>query len=169
VNVSPEALEDLSERLVGEEEGPSNPHVYPDSRGFWTISRGCLVDKRVPDCEGLCAEARAVQDAYDLGKAAALAATLPGFDHLSPIRIAVATSMCYQLGALKDWDDFRTALVAGDYNECATQMLLDDPGTPKQRPSAWHKETPRRCERAAYMMKSGQWLAHGDPIPSTEV
>jgi GH24 family phage-related lysozyme (muramidase) len=157
---------DLSAKLVEEEEGESSPLVYFDSRGLATIARGCLVDPKAPHAAGLCDLARAAQDAHSLNSAKVLAAQLPGYFQCSDVRKAVLTSMCYQLGNLSGWPDFRTALSTGDYDECATQMLWDDFGTPTQRPSAWHNETPRRCERAAWMMKKNVWLNHGDPIPS---
>jgi GH24 family phage-related lysozyme (muramidase) len=152
----------LEQQLVDEEEGPQIPHVYKDSRGFWTISRGCLVDPAVPGA-GLCQEAMDAQDAHSLAIAQARAALLAGFAACSDVRQAVLVSMCYQLGGLVGWPDFKAALAAGDYAEVSQQMLFANVAAGK--PSAWLTETPMRCRRAAYMMRSNTWLAHGAPIP----
>jgi GH24 family phage-related lysozyme (muramidase) len=156
-------VSDLSGRLIDEEEGPSSPLAYHDNLGFITIARGCLIDPRSRGADGLCPAALAAQDAYTLAKAQKLAASLPGFSACNDAQQAVVVSMCFQLGDLHDWPDFRAALEAGDYAECSQQMLFAKP--PALLPSSWHKETPQRCERAAYMMRSGIWLNHGDPIP----
>jgi GH24 family phage-related lysozyme (muramidase) len=152
----------LEQQLVDEEEGPQIPHVYKDSRGFWTISRGCLVDPAVPGA-GLCQAAMDAQDAHSLAKAQALAAAIPGFAACSDVRQAVIVSMCYQLGDLAAWHDFRAALAAGDYAEVSQQMLFANVAAGK--PSDWLIQTPTRCRRAAYMMRSNTWLAHGAAIP----
>lgn len=156
-------MSDLAEQLIDEEEGASNPLAYMDSRGFLTIARGCLIDKKVPGAEGLCPAARAAQDAYTLGKARSLAAAIVGFDKLNEVRQAVLVSMCFQLGNLHGWPDFRTAILTQDYSEAARQMLFAHP--PAATPSSWSLETPTRCDRAALMMRTGQWVAHGAPLP----
>lgn len=156
-------MTDLSAQLIGEEEGESAPLVYLDSRGYQTIARGCLVDRKVTGAEGLCPAARDAQDAYTLSKAKTLAALIPGFEFCSEIRQAVMVSMCFQLGDLHGWPDFRAAIEGEDYNEASQQMLFAAP--PATIPSDWYKETPTRCARAAYMMRTDTWLAHGVPIP----
>jgi len=155
----------LDARLVAEEEGPSSPTVYPDSRGYWTIARGCLVDRSIPGA-GLCPAALDAQDAYSLAKARNLAADLPGWLNCSDVRQAVLVSMCYQLGALADWPKFKGALALGDYGLAAAEMLYENP--PNTAWSDWRRQTQHRCERAAYMMQSDTWLDHGAPIPPME-
>lgn len=122
-------------------------HVYRDSRGLWTIARGCLVDRSIAS-EGLCQAAQDVQNAHSIAVAAALAAKIPGFEHCNEVRQAVLTSMCYQMGDLEHWPGFKAALATLDYTTAADQMLN----------SAWHGQTRKRCERAAEMMRSGNWL-----------
>jgi GH24 family phage-related lysozyme (muramidase) len=157
-------MSNLGLQLIIEEEGPQKPHAYRDSRGLWTIARGCLVDGSVV-CEGLCQAAMDAQDAHDLARAKAFAAYLPGFQRCSEVRQAVLESMCFQLGALQDWPHFRAALAMGDYNAAADNMIYDDVSS--KTPSNWVEQTPIRCKRAAWMMRNNVWLAHGEPLPGS--
>lgn len=156
-------MTDQALQLVSEEEGPSSAHVYPDSRGFWTIARGCLVDPRLIS-EGLCQAALDAQDAYSLDKAKGRAAALPGYENCSALRQAVLASMCYQLGDLSGWPHFRAALSAQDYSATADNMLYND--VTNHTRSDWDKQTSRRCEREAYMMRADTWLPHGLKVPA---
>lgn len=152
----------LSQQLLEEEEGPSSPHVYADSRGYWTIARGTLVDSRII-CEGLCQEALAAQDNYTLQQAAALASGLLGYTQCNAVRQAVCVSMCFQLGGLSGWPGFKAALSIGDYNTAADNMLYKV--VSEKTPSDWYLQTPTRCARAAYMMRTGAWLNYGVEPP----
>lgn len=135
---------DLAHRLVSEEEG-RRPHVYQDTEGYWTIGVGCLVDRRKGD--GLCDEAIDVQLEHDLQTARKRAGALAGFELCNEVRKAVLVSMCFQLGSLASWTNFRNALAAGDY-EAAAAHGLD---------SLWAKQTPARAQRQMQMMRSGVW------------
>lgn len=135
---------DLAHRLVSEEEGRI-AHVYQDSLGFWTIGVGCLVDQRKGGA--LCDEAIDAQLEHDMKAARERAAKLSGFDQCNEVRQAVIISMCFQLGSLASWTNFRNALAAGDYTAAADHGL----------DSLWAKQTPRRAQRQMQMLRTGEW------------
>lgn len=135
---------DLAHRLVAEEEGRI-AHVYQDSLGFWTIGVGALVDQRKGG--GLCDEAIDAQLEHDLQTARRRAAALSGFDQCNEVRQAVLISMCFQLGSLASWANFRNALAAGDYNAAADHGL----------DSLWARQTLARAERQMQMLRTGEW------------
>lgn len=138
---------DLAHKLVSEEEGRRR-HVYQDTEGYWTVGVGCLVDARKGG--GLCDEAIDVQLNHDLQTARKRAAALAGFELCNEVRKAVLVSMCFQLGSLASWTNFRKALSAGDY-DAAAEHGLD---------SLWARQTPKRAERQMQMMRSGAWVNH---------
>lgn len=138
------AVSDLAHQLVSQEEGRI-AHVYQDSLGYWTIGVGCLVDARKGG--GLCDEAIDAQLEHDLKGARDRAAALTGFDRCNEVRRAVLVSMCFQLGSLASWVNFRNALSAGDY-EAAANHGLD---------SLWAKQTPLRAQRQMQMLRTGEW------------
>lgn len=135
---------DLAHRLVSEEEGRI-PHVYQDSLGFWTIGVGCLVDSRKGGA--LCDEAIDAQLEHDMKSARERAARLPGFEKCNEVRQAALISMCFQLGSLSSWTNFRNALAAGDYNAAADHGL----------DSLWARQTPNRAQRQMQMLRTGEW------------
>lgn len=141
-------MSNLAEQILDEEEGRSRT-AYPDTRGYWTISRGCLVDSRVPGA-GLCDAAMAAQDAHDSAQARSLAAQFPHFAELNDVRQAVLISMCFQLGPKPlHWPDFNVALAARDYAAAAAAGLDSD----------WARDqTPKRAKREMQMLASGQWV-----------
>jgi GH24 family phage-related lysozyme (muramidase) len=140
-------MTDLATKLIGEEEGRER-FVYPDPRGFSTIGIGCLVDERVHGASGLCDEAIDAQFAHDSTRARADAMRLKGFDRCNEVRQAVLISMCFQLGSLRDWPNFRRAIEAGNYAEAAEHGLDSD----------WARtQTPKRAHRQMRMLASGEW------------
>lgn len=140
-------MTDLAEQLLTEEEG-RDPCAYPDTRGFLTISRGCLVDRRIPGA-GLCAAAMAAQDAHDSAIARGTAARFPHFNELNEVRQAVLISMAFQLGSDPlHWPNFMDALQARDYTKAAAAG----------RDSVWWRDqTHARAERAMTMLETGIW------------
>lgn len=141
-------MSDLAEALIAEEEG-REPCVYVDTEGYSSIAIGCLVDKRVKGA-GLCDAAIDAQFAHDSARARADAAALPGFSYANDVRQAVLISMCFQLGNLHDWPNFRKAVAIGDW-EAAVTAGMD---------SEWYKvQTPERAKRELQMLASGQWIA----------
>lgn len=135
---------DLAHRLVSEEEGRI-AHAYQDSLGYWTIGVGCLVDARKGGA--LCDEAIDAQLEHDLRSARERAGKLAGFDQCNEVRQAVLISMCFQLGSLSSWTNFRNALASGDYNAAADAGL----------DSLWARQTPARAQRQMQMMRTGEW------------
>lgn len=143
-------MTDLAEQILTEEEG-RDPCVYPDILGYWSISRGCLVDRRVPGA-GLCAAAMAAQDAHDSAVARTNASRFPHFTELNEVRQAVLISMAFQLGAKPlHWSNFMDALEARDYPKAAEHGRDSD---------WWRTQTHTRAERAMTMLASGQWVDH---------
>jgi GH24 family phage-related lysozyme (muramidase) len=138
----------LSEQLLDEEEGRSST-VYTDTRGFLTISRGCLVDPKVSGA-GLCGAAMAAQDAHDSAAARAIAEHFPHFTELNEVRQAVLISMAFQLGSKPlHWPDFMAALEKRDYVVAAAAGLDSD----------WARDqTPRRAKRQMTMLSSASWV-----------
>lgn len=141
-------MSDLSEALIGEEEGRVG-HVYPDTRGLLTIGIGCLVDPKVAGA-GLCDAAIDAQFAHDSVTARSQAAQFPFFDQLNEVRKAVLVSMCFQMGTKPlHWPHFMAALQAKDYMAAADAGLDSD----------WANQTRNRALRAMEMLSSGNWVA----------
>lgn len=140
-------MTDLSEVLIGEEEG-REAFAYPDTRGYLTIGIGCLVDKRVHGAVGLCDQAIEAQFAHDSTRARSDAMRLLGFERCNEVRQAVLVSMCFQLGSLHDWPNFRRAIELGDFATAAAHGRDSD---------WWRTQTRKRAERQLNMLASGQW------------
>ena len=139
-------MNDAAQRLIEEEEGRSGC-VYKDSRGYDTIGVGCLVDARVMGA-GLCDEAIDAQFAHDSAAARADAAMLPGYQRLNETQQAALISMCFQLGDLHDWPNFKAALAMGDMAAAYTAG----------KASLWYSQTPKRAERELTMLRTGVWV-----------
>lgn len=142
-------MTDLVEQLLDEEEG-STDYVIFDKRGYATIARGVCVDQRVPGAR-LPPEAVQAANKVRTDEARQRAADLPGFIRCNPIRQAVLVSMCFQLGTLAAWHDFKGALAIDDYKAAAAAGRDSD---------WWRTETPKRAEREMQMLESGQWIPH---------
>jgi lysozyme len=140
-------MSDLIVQLLSEEEGRSAT-VYKDSLGYSTIGIGCLVDPRIRTA-GLCDAAIDTQFAHDSVQARNDAEALPGFLRCNDVRQTVLVSMCFQLGNLRDWPDFKGALATDNY-EAAASAGYD---------SEWARtETPVRAKRELEMLRIGQWI-----------
>lgn len=120
--------------------------AYPDTEGVWTIGWGHTGEEVVA---GLIWDQDQAdrQLAADLYRAQTLAQRIPGFADCNDVRKAVLVSMCFQLGSLNLWHHFRGCLAVGNYLGASMEMLN----------SLWHKQTPKRCEREARMMATGEW------------
>lgn len=149
-------MTDLVDALLDQEEGPSSPFAFPDSRGYLTIARGVCVDKRIPG-SGLPPSAIAEANRVRTDEARQRAASLAGFLRCNPVRQAVLTSLCFQLGSMDGWPDFKRCLAAGDYEGAADNLLYADVAT--ETPSDLLKETPDRCRREAQMLRAGTWVS----------
>lgn len=143
VNVSLEQVEQL---LIEEENEVL--HVYPDHLGFLTLGVGRLVDPRKGG--GITRE----ESRYLLRNDTAKRLTqcqerFPWFQALDPVRQQVVLCMTFQLGVdgVAAFKRMIAALRIRDYLTASLEMLDSD----------WHRDTPRRCERMAKIMKSGRW------------
>jgi GH24 family phage-related lysozyme (muramidase) len=137
---------DFAQQLIEESEG-RRAKAYRDSRGYLSIGVGCCIDDRIA-CDGLCNEAIDAQFAHDSSDARAWAAAIPGFSRLNQIQQAVLVSMCFQLGSLHNWPNFKAAIAIGDMN---TAYLAG-------KASLWYSESPQRAERELMMLKTGTWI-----------
>lgn len=79
---------DPTEQLIGEEEG-REATVYQDTRGFFTIGIGCLVDAKVKGA-GLCDAAIDAQFQHDSLVARHMASVYPHFADMNPVRMNIA-------------------------------------------------------------------------------
>lgn len=124
-------------------------HVYKDSKGFWTIGTGILVDERRGG--GL----RPEENAFILGnrimlKRAELIRRLPWVTGLDEVRFAVLLNMAFQMG-VDGLLGFKKALLlvsVGNYAKAAVEM----------QDSQWARsDSPDRAKRLAKQMETGEW------------
>ncbi len=149
-------MTNLIQQLIDEEEGPSSKTVYY-VQGLAHVARGCCIDPKVPGA-GLCDAALSTQDAFDIQRAGSLASVLDGWDKCNDVQQAVLVSLCFQMGSMSGWPDFKHALAAGDYELAADNLLYESP--PQTVWSLFHKQTPARCEREAEMLRTGKWVPY---------
>lgn len=124
------------------------PHAYADSRGYWTIGVGRLIDQELGG--GLSEDEIDYLLANDLKRCRAEAETYPWFADLNEPRQACIIGLLFNLGKPR-WDKFVRAqarLAEGAYAECAAELL----------DSRWAKQVGKRAEDTAAMMISGEWL-----------
>ena len=136
-----QALLDLIER----HEGRVN-HAYQDSRGYWTIGVGHLIDKRLGgQLNDKIIDFMLIDDIHTVQRE--LDAAIPWWQELSGARQIVLASMCFQMGwpRLSLFVKTLAAMKARDYETAAVEML----------DSAWYNQTPDRAEELADMMREG--------------
>lgn len=117
--------------------------AYQDSRGVWTLGMGHNLT--VPISHDV-----ALQIARDDLLAAETAClTLPFWSQLSEPRQGVVRNMVFNLGlaGFSRFPKLRAALVAGDYERAATEML----------DSTWAKQVGARAHRLATQMRTDVW------------
>lgn len=142
------SLEDLVCRDLYRDEG-SRATVYQDGLGYWTIGVGRCVDPRKPGC-GLRPDEIAYLLKNDIGETITqLSQGLVWFPALDDSRKGVLANMAFELGfhGLLGFHRMLTAIADKDYGVAASEM----------RQSLWYKQTPKRAERLAKQMESGQW------------
>ena len=137
---------DLRQQLI-EFEGKVS-HAYEDHLGYLTIGVGRLIDKRKgghltdDEIEYLLEN--------DIRRTTtAVLAALPWAKHLNEPRQAVLVGMAFQMG-LQGLLGFRSTLESvrdERYADAAAGMLL----------SKWAKQTPKRAQRLARQMETGEW------------
>lgn len=123
-------------------------HAYQDSRGFWTIGVGHLIDER----KGGSLPQAIIDDIldYDIEKHTnALIKKFPWVADLDPIRQAVLINMAFNLGidGLAEFTKTLTAVRSGDYESAFMHMLN----------SKWAIQVGIRATRLATQMRTGEW------------
>jgi lysozyme len=112
-------------------------HAYQDSRGFWTIGVGRLIDGRKGGRLDIKTHTAGIQD-------------WPAWQAVKddPVRAAALVSMAFQLG-VGGLAEFRTSLglIAAKQWQAASDSLLK---------SLWAKQTPGRALRVAEMIATGE-------------
>lgn len=122
--------------------------AYQDSLGYWTIGCGFLIDARKGghlDDEEI---AWILQHRIDK-TAKRLSRELSWFSGISDVRKAAFLNMAYQLG-VSGLLKFRHTLEyasQGRWDDCAREAL----------DSAWSHQTPRRAQRVAKQITTGEW------------
>lgn len=139
------AIDRIISRLV-EDEGEVL-HAYQDSHDLWTIGVGRLIDPKKGG--GISSDESRYLLANDIRKWMAIAGQWPWFDSLDWARQGVIICMLHQLGArgVGNFKRMIAALARNDYEAAADEML----------DSGWHKQTPKRCELMATIMRTGVW------------
>lgn len=122
-------------------------HAYQDHLGYWTIGIGRLIDKEKGG--GISKDEAYYLLGNDLARIArALDHRFPEWRSLTPNRRLVIQSMAFQLG-VEGLMNFRKTLDyirAGNFSKAADEML----------DSKWARQTPKRAEELAYMMKEDE-------------
>lgn len=123
-------------------------HAYQDSRGFWTIGVGHLIDKRPGG--GISDEMidKLLDDDIKV-HTAKLEKALPWTAALDPVRKAVLQDMTFNMGlrGVLEFKNTLAAVKAGDMAGAAQGMLK----------SKWAQQVGPRAQRLAGMMQSGEW------------
>lgn len=80
---------------------------------------------------------------------AGISAAFPAFARLDTVRQAVLVSMAFQMGVAGTllFKRALAAIAAKRWDDAAHELLASD----------WQAQTPERCDRAAEMMRSGEW------------
>lgn len=123
------------------------PFAYQDSRGYWTIGVGRLIDEELGG--GLSDDEIDYLLTNDINRCIEEAETYPWFAGLSEPRQAVVISLLFNLGKPR-WDGFKkaqAAIAAGDMAE-ASRQLLD---------SKWARQVGKRAHEMAAQLQSGEW------------
>lgn len=124
-------------------------YAYPDSKGFWTIGTGILIDKRRGG--GLLPEESdfILNNRIKL-KRAELIRRIPWTTGLDEARFAALLNMAFQMGVdgLLAFKKGLLLLSVGKYAESAVEML----------DSKWAREdSPNRAKRIAKQIETGVW------------
>ena len=133
--------------MIKEHEGVVR-HAYQDSRGYWTIGVGRLIDEKLGG--GLSDGEIDYLLANDVKRCREEAAQYPWFEGMNEPRQAVILSMLFNLGK-PNFDKFKNmqaALEAGDHMTASNEML----------DSRWAGQVGRRAIEMSEMMESGEWL-----------
>ena len=141
MTLTPDDLDGIGRQLA-KHEGFS-PVVYKDTRGQSTIGYGILID---PPGGITIEEGRYLRDNRIRERDEALS-RYDWYKKLAGPRKWAIVDMSYQLGVegVRAFHKMISAIVREDWNAAADEMLA----------SAWHAQTPKRCEEVAAQLRSG--------------
>lgn len=125
------------------------PYAYQDTKGFWTVGPGILIDKRRGGL--LREEMEYLLKNRTLDKVREVNARFPWFSSLDASRQQVIVCMSYQLGVngVANFKRMCQAMLTRDYERAADEML----------DSNWAREdTPARAGRMSVIMRTGLWV-----------
>lgn len=133
----------LREQLIRDEGIRLSP--YRDSRGFLTIGIGHNLDAKPLSRRAISVIFE--DDVADVVRE--VADRLPWFDTLDKARQGVLLNMAFQMGVegMLGFTKALNAMRLGLWQLAADEMLE----------SAWHRQTPERCERLARQVVTGEW------------
>lgn len=120
--------------------------AYQDTLGYWTIGYGHLIDaRRNGRISAAAADFILDEDIRNVDKA--LDTFLPFWKTLDDARRDVLRSMAFQMGVggLLGFRNTLAALEAGHFDVAATGI----------RTSKWYTQTPKRAERLAKVLETG--------------
>ena len=143
MTLTPDDLDGIGRQLA-KHEGFS-PVVYKDTMGQNTIGYGILVD---PPGGITIEEAKYLRDNRVRWRDEELSQR-DWYRNLAGPRKWVIVNMSYQLGVegVRKFHKMIAAIVKEDWNTAADEMLN----------SAWHTQTPKRCEELAAQMRNGSY------------
>ena len=170
---------ELLRRLLIDEEG-LELNAYKDSHGIWHIGIGhnleidqtdeeleVLGDYDPEDPSDLTLTKAQAYALFNLDVEDAIEDVYPAFTHedldaLTSARRAVILSMVFQMGGagVRKFKNFIAAVKAGDFETAADEMLYANVETGRR--SAWYRQTPERCQRAADAMRVGYFEKYQD-------
>jgi len=132
--------------LIKEHEGVVS-HAYQDSRSYWTIGCGRLIDERLGG--GLSEDEIDYLLANDVRRCEDEAMLYPFYPKLDEARKAVIISMLFNLGKPRfdKFQNFQAALLVGDFHTASNEMLN----------SLWAKQVGHRANHLSQMMRDGEW------------
>jgi GH24 family phage-related lysozyme (muramidase) len=139
-------MEEIKQRIK-EHEGYRDT-VYSDSLGFATIGYGHLVLPSDNFVEGVTYDKTTLEEVFDNDFKIAVDSArelLRDIEH-NYIIFGVLVEMCFQLGKPKvsKFNKMFIALKEKDLDKASAEMIN----------SRWHKQTPKRCESLANIMKN---------------
>ena len=139
-------MEEIKQRIK-EHEGYRDT-VYSDSLGFATIGYGHLVLPTDNFVEGVTYDKETLEEVFDNDFKIAVDSArdlLRNIEH-NYIIFGVLVEMCFQLGKPKvsKFNKMFIALKEKDLDKASAEMIN----------SRWHKQTPKRCESLANIMKN---------------
>ena len=156
--------------------------AYKDSKGYWTIAIGHLLDAEQSDrelqamgledeldtWEGFEITDPQIEELLDIDIDDTLTMLKLSFDEselekLDPVRYISLFSMAYQLGSVIKFPAMVSAVKREDWDRAADEMLWSC-GLKKKKRSQWYKDTPERCQKMSDAMRYGSFEKPEAPV-----